>query len=132
MKPVVLVSAVALIDRDGRVLLAQRPEGKSMAGLWESWRPKDEEAQTTPLLSCTIITTDSNDFTRELHDRMPVILAADNWELWLDTSITDEHALQPLLCPFESDTMKMDAVSTHVNNARHEGPECVVVQRELF
>lgn len=32
---VVLVSAVALIDPDGRVLLAQRPEGKSMAGLWE-------------------------------------------------------------------------------------------------
>ena len=30
-----LVSAVALIDRDGRVLLAQRPEGKPMAGLWE-------------------------------------------------------------------------------------------------
>jgi 8-oxo-dGTP diphosphatase len=34
-KPVVLVAAVALIDVDGRVLLAQRPEGKSMAGLWE-------------------------------------------------------------------------------------------------
>ncbi|MGC9368538.1 MAG: (deoxy)nucleoside triphosphate pyrophosphohydrolase [Paracoccaceae bacterium] len=32
---IVLVSAVALIDPDGRVLLAQRPEGKSMAGLWE-------------------------------------------------------------------------------------------------
>jgi len=32
---VLLVSAVALIDIDGRVLLAQRPEGKSMAGLWE-------------------------------------------------------------------------------------------------
>lgn len=32
---VVLVSAVALVDADGRVLLAQRPEGKSMAGLWE-------------------------------------------------------------------------------------------------
>lgn len=35
MKPIVLVAAVALIDADGRVLLAQRPEGKSMAGLWE-------------------------------------------------------------------------------------------------
>lgn len=35
MKKMVLVSAVALIDPDGRVLLAQRPEGKSMAGLWE-------------------------------------------------------------------------------------------------
>ncbi len=34
-KPVVLVAAVALIDADGRVLLAQRPEGKAMAGLWE-------------------------------------------------------------------------------------------------
>jgi 8-oxo-dGTP diphosphatase len=33
--PVVLVAAVALIDKDGRVLLAQRPPGKSMAGLWE-------------------------------------------------------------------------------------------------
>ncbi|ACM02422.1 8-oxo-dGTP diphosphatase [[Luteovulum] sphaeroides subsp. megalophilum] len=32
---IVLVSAVALIDGDGRVLLAQRPEGKSLAGLWE-------------------------------------------------------------------------------------------------
>lgn len=34
-RPVILVVAVALIDADGRVLLAQRPEGKSMAGLWE-------------------------------------------------------------------------------------------------
>ena len=34
-KPIVLVSAVALIDADSRVLLARRPEGKAMAGLWE-------------------------------------------------------------------------------------------------
>ncbi len=34
-RPVVLVAAAALVDADGRVLLAQRPEGKSMAGLWE-------------------------------------------------------------------------------------------------
>tara|TARA_R110002072_G_scaffold131388_1_gene270908 strand:+ start:8650 stop:9117 length:468 start_codon:yes stop_codon:yes gene_type:complete len=34
-KPIVLVAAVALIDVDGRVLLAQRPAGRSMAGLWE-------------------------------------------------------------------------------------------------
>lgn len=35
VKPVVLVAAAALIDADGRVLIAQRPEGKAMAGLWE-------------------------------------------------------------------------------------------------
>ncbi|MBK19219.1 MAG: 8-oxo-dGTP diphosphatase MutT [Rhodospirillaceae bacterium] len=33
--PIVLVVAVALVDGDGRVLIAQRPEGKTMAGLWE-------------------------------------------------------------------------------------------------
>ncbi|CUI43344.1 8-oxo-dGTP diphosphatase MutT [Cognatishimia activa] len=42
----VLVSAVALIDRDGRILLAQRPEGKSMAGLWEFPGGKIEEGET--------------------------------------------------------------------------------------
>lgn len=43
---IVLVSAVALIDPDGRVLLAQRPEGKSMAGLWEFPGGKVEEGET--------------------------------------------------------------------------------------
>ena len=42
----VLVSAVALIDPDGRVLLAQRPEGKSMAGLWEFPGGKVEPGET--------------------------------------------------------------------------------------
>jgi len=43
---IVLVSAVALIDRDSRVLLAQRPEGKSMAGLWEFPGGKVEHGET--------------------------------------------------------------------------------------
>lgn len=43
---IVLVAAVALIDRDGRVLLAQRPEGKSMAGLWEFPGGKIEPGET--------------------------------------------------------------------------------------
>ena len=42
----VLVSAVALIDMDGRVLLAQRPEGKAMAGLWEFPGGKVEQGET--------------------------------------------------------------------------------------
>ena len=46
MTKVVLVSAVALIDADGRVLLAQRPEGKPMAGLWEFPGGKIEAGET--------------------------------------------------------------------------------------
>lgn len=42
----VLVVAVALVDKDGRVLLAQRPEGKSMAGLWEFPGGKIEKGET--------------------------------------------------------------------------------------
>lgn len=45
-KPIVLVSAVALIDVDGRVLLAQRPEGKPLAGLWEFPGGKVEAGET--------------------------------------------------------------------------------------
>lgn len=45
-RPLVLVSAVALIDPDGRVLLAQRPAGKSMAGLWEFPGGKIEPGET--------------------------------------------------------------------------------------
>jgi 8-oxo-dGTP diphosphatase len=44
--PTVLVSAVALVDRDGRVLLAQRPVSKSMAGLWEFPGGKLEAGET--------------------------------------------------------------------------------------
>lgn len=45
-KPIVLVSAAALIDVDGRVLLAQRPAGKAMAGLWEFPGGKLEAGET--------------------------------------------------------------------------------------
>ena len=43
---IIIVSAVALVDKDGRVLLAQRPEGKSMAGLWEFPGGKVETGET--------------------------------------------------------------------------------------
>ncbi len=45
-QPILLVSACALLDRDNRVLLAQRPQGKHMAGLWEFPGGKVEEGET--------------------------------------------------------------------------------------
>lgn len=57
----ILVSAVALIDRDGRVLLAQRPEGKSMAGLWEFPGGKVEKGESPEAA-----------LVRELHEELGI------------------------------------------------------------
>jgi 8-oxo-dGTP diphosphatase len=46
VRPVILVAACALIDADGRVLVAERPAGKSMAGLWEFPGGKVEPGET--------------------------------------------------------------------------------------
>jgi len=83
----VLVSAVALIDRDGRVLLAQRPEGKSMAGLWEFPGGKVEGGETPEAA-----------LVRELHEELGI----ETWNSCLapltfaSHTYDDFHLLMPL------------------------------------
>lgn len=84
---IVLVSAVALIDPDGRVLLAQRPEGKSLAGLWEFPGGKVEEGETPEAA-----------LIRELREELGI----DTWKSCLapltfaSHSYDDFHLLMPL------------------------------------
>lgn len=83
----VLVSAVALIDVDGRVLLAQRPEGKSMAGLWEFPGGKVEPGETP-----------EHALIRELHEELGI----NTWASCLapltfaSHTYRDFHLLMPL------------------------------------
>ena len=83
----ILVSAVALIDRDGRVLLAQRPEGRSMAGLWEFPGGKVEPGETPEAA-----------LIRELHEELGI----DTWASCLapltfaSHSYDDFHLLMPV------------------------------------
>jgi putative SOS response-associated peptidase YedK len=105
--------------------IRMRDEGPfAFAGLWEWWSPGDDAAD---LETCTIITTDANDFTRPIHDRMPVILPRDACGLWIDPAVDDRDQLLPLLRPYESDELIANPVSTHVNNARHDDPKCIEV-----
>lgn len=93
----------------------------ALAGLWDSWSSGDGPA----IESCTVITTEANSLMRELHDRMPAILSPNDYEAWLDPENNDRDGLQKLLDAYPADEMRFRPVSTTVNNARHEGPECV-------
>jgi putative SOS response-associated peptidase YedK len=92
----------------------------AFAGLWEEWERENEIIQ-----SCTIITTEANELMAEFHDRMPVILDAKHYELWLDPEVHDPNLLEPLLRPYPSEELVVHAVGSLVNNPRNEDPRCV-------
>ncbi len=92
------------------------------AGLWESWTDKETQEVVE---SCTIITTDANEFLLPLHDRMPVILNPHDFQPWLDRDFNDATWLQSKLRPWANDDMTFYPVDTVVNNPRNEKPECI-------
>jgi putative SOS response-associated peptidase YedK len=108
-----------------------RPDGQpfAFAGLWERWRDPDSKLA---IESCTIVTTTANKALSELHDRMPVILAPNDYSLWLDTNITEPTQLQPLLTPAPDDELVADPVSTHVNRVANDDARCIESERMLF
>lgn len=93
----------------------------AFAGLWERWEPAEEDA----VESCTILTTDPNEVLRPIHNRMPVILPAAAWPLWLDPAVRERDQLQPLLVPYPADAMIAYPVGLGVNSPRHDDPTCI-------
>lgn len=92
------------------------------AGLWEEWLDKE----TGELLeTCTIITTEANEVLEPVHDRMPVILKAKDYEQWLDEKEKDTDKLQKLLVPYPSKEMASHAVSRAVNIPAANMPELI-------
>jgi putative SOS response-associated peptidase YedK len=92
----------------------------AFAGLWAIWHAEDGGK----LRSCTIITTAPNEAIAPLHDRMPVILAKDAEERWLDSS-TPRGELFELLHGLPAEQTALRPVGNAVNDARYDGPECL-------
>src|SRR6185369_13970010 len=92
----------------------------AFAGLSEHWHRGDEAID-----SCTIITTEANELMSPLHDRMPVILSPDDYELWLDNEFAGREQLESMLRPYPADEMVAFAVSTLVNSPRNDNPSCI-------
>jgi putative SOS response-associated peptidase YedK len=100
-------------------LKSREPFG--LAGLWDVWRKPDGKR----VESFTIITTDPNELVRPIHNRMPVILRPEDEERWLDASRTPFVKAQSLLKPLPEELMDAHDVSTIVNSAKYDGPECI-------
>jgi putative SOS response-associated peptidase YedK len=100
---------------DGKLPWAiARADGAPMvfAGLWEGWRGPDELV----LRTFTIVTTSANEALRPLHERMPVVLEAEDWPAWLGEAEDDvARLLRPSMAAFRT-----WRVSTRVNNVRND------------
>lgn len=96
----------------------------AFAGLWETWRPVDDNDQE--LRTCTILTCGPNTLLKPIHDRMPVILPPESYDTWLDPEFDQIDALNALMVPFDAATMQMYPVTTKVGNPRYDSAENVV------
>ena len=97
----------------------------AVAGLWETWEGGGELLET-----CTLLTTEANELLAGYHDRMPVILRPEDYDLWLDAGVRSAEQLLPLLRPYPREEMTTYAVSLMVNSPSNDSPRCVEPARE--
>ncbi len=94
----------------------------AFAGLWDEWHAADG----SQVRSCTIVTTTPNKLMAVIHNRMPVILSADDYPAWLDTADRTADSLNHLIKPFAAEQMEAYPVSTLVNSPANDKAECVL------
>jgi len=97
-----------------------RGELLAFAGLWESW----DDPTGKPLETCSILTTTPNAITAPVHDRVPVILDPQCYELWLDPGLTETIVVSEFLKPFDARLMTCFPVSSRVNRPDNDDVEC--------
>jgi putative SOS response-associated peptidase YedK len=92
----------------------------AFAGIWDRWK----NAGGKWLETCSILTTTPNAVTIAVHDRMPVILDRDGYDLWLDPGMRDVGAVSELLKPCDARRMRGYPVSSRVNSAVNDDAAC--------
>jgi putative SOS response-associated peptidase YedK len=95
-----------------------------MAGLHETWTDPAAPDDEPPVRSATIITTTAGPDMKGIHDRMPVILEADTFDLWL-TGDGEDDAVADLMRPALYRTLAHHPVDRAVGNVRNDGPELI-------
>ena len=90
----------------------------AMAGLWEHWQGPDGHE----IESCTILTTEANEFMGSFHHRMPVILHPRQYDMWLTAEEWAVPGLRDLCRPCPDDVLDVHQASALLNNPGNEGP----------
>ena len=92
----------------------------AFAGLWDGWK----DANGNWIKTCSILTTTPNAVTSAIHDRMPVILNPDSYDLWLDPGMTNVQVVSELLKPYDPESMRCYPVSTRINHVANDEEDC--------
>jgi putative SOS response-associated peptidase YedK len=92
----------------------------AFAGLWDRW--KDPSGGW--IKTCSILTTTPNTVTSAVHDRMPVILEPESYDLWLDPGMNDGGTASELLKPYDARLMRCYLVSTRINHVANDDEKC--------
>src|SRR5437016_8848219 len=88
----------------------------AFAGLWDGWK----DASGNWVKTCTILTTTPNAVTGTVHDRIPVILSPDYYDVWLDPGMQNVTAVSELLKPCDARLTRCYPVSTRVNHVAND------------
>ena len=97
--------------------------GMAMAGLYEWWRdPAQRDDPDAWVATCTIITTEATDAAGRVHPRMPLAVARDDWQEWLNPAHQDIADLRALLEQPAAGHLAVRPVSTAVNSVRNNDP----------
>jgi putative SOS response-associated peptidase YedK len=91
----------------------------AFAGIWDRWQGGGIAVET-----CSILTTTPNAVTSAVHDRMPVILGVNNYDLWLDPGMQNVTEVSALLKPYDARLMRCYPVSTRINQVANDDEEC--------
>ncbi|MFB7600424.1 SOS response-associated peptidase [Streptomyces sp. NPDC056160] len=100
----------------------------ALAGLYEYWRDaavRDGDDPAAWLTTCTVITTDATDAAGRVHPRMPLALAPEHYDAWLDPGHRDTGDLRELLALPAAGRLDVRRVSPAVNHVRNNGPSLV-------
>jgi len=93
----------------------------AFAGIWDRWRT----SQGQLIESCAILTTTPNELLSDVHNRMPVVLRAEDYQQWLETPASNCERLGHLLIPFEAAVMRRYPVGLSVNDVENDTPQCI-------